>query len=177
MDGIAGSPAAEDPAIKHFGSDHVKRTCILLIGVLLAAVTVSSVAAAQRGAPTAGAADFFTVQLHKTKLGKVLSTAAGFTLYEFTKDSSKKSACAKISGCLEAWPADQVSGKPNAGPGLKASLLSTIKLPSGGEQVTYAGHPLYIYAGDSGPGQTSYVGAKQFGGTWYALNAKGHAVK
>jgi predicted lipoprotein with Yx(FWY)xxD motif len=155
----------------------VKRTCMLMIGVLLAAVTASSVAAARSAAPTAHSADFFTVQLRKTQLGKILSTASGYTLYEFTKDSSKKSACAKISGCLQAWPADEVSGKPDAGPGLKASLLSTIKLPKGGEQVTYAGHPLYIYAGDSGPGQTAYVGAKQFGGSWYALNAAGHAVK
>ena len=155
----------------------MKRTCIVLIGVLLAAATASSVSAAQRGAPAASTAVFFTVQLRKTNLGKVLSTASGFTLYEFTKDRPKKSACAKISGCLEAWPADQVSGKPSAGPGLHASLLSTTKLPGGGSQVTYAGHPLYVYAGDSGPGQTSYVGAKQFGGSWYALSATGHVVK
>jgi predicted lipoprotein with Yx(FWY)xxD motif len=157
----------------------VKRTSIVLIGVLLAAVTASSVAVAQRGAstPAASTATFFTVQLRQTHLGKILSTASGFTLYEFTKDKPKKSTCAKLSGCLEAWPADQVSGKPTAGPGLHASLLSTIKLPGGGAQVTYAGHPLYIYAGDSGPGQTSYVGAKQFGGSWYALSATGHVVK
>jgi predicted lipoprotein with Yx(FWY)xxD motif len=48
---------------------------------------------------------------------------------------------------------------------------------TGGKQVTYAGHPLYTYSGDSGPGQTSYVGAKSFGGTWYAINASGGTVK
>jgi hypothetical protein len=42
---------------------------------------------------------------------------------------------------------------------------------------TYAGHPLYTYSADSGPGKTSYVGAKQFGGTWYAINASGGTVK
>jgi hypothetical protein len=68
-----------------------------------------------------------------------------------------------------------VAGKPSAGPGVKASLLSSIALPGGVDQVTYAGHPLYIYA--AAPTLTSYVGAKQFGGKWYAINAKGHAVK
>jgi hypothetical protein len=42
---------------------------------------------------------------------------------------------------------------------------------------SYAGHPLYTYSGDSGPGETSYVGAKQFGGTWYAINASGNTVR
>jgi hypothetical protein len=57
------------------------------------------------------------------------------------------------------------------------SLLATTKLTGGEEQVTYAGRPLYLYRGDSGPAETSYVGVKEFGGTWYALNAKGKAVK
>jgi hypothetical protein len=43
--------------------------------------------------------------------------------------------------------------------------------------VTYAGHPLYLYAGDSGAAETSYVGVKQFGGSWYAINGSGHAVE
>ncbi|MFI4993711.1 MAG: hypothetical protein ACHQCH_08880 [Solirubrobacterales bacterium] len=54
--------------------------------------------------------------------------------------------------------------------------MSSIR-SAGGKQVTYAGHPLYTYSGDSGPGETSYVGEKQFGGTWYAINASGHTVK
>jgi hypothetical protein len=44
-------------------------------------------------------------------------------------------------------------------------------------QLTYARHPLYIYSGDTGPGQTDYIGAKQFGGHWYAINARGRPVK
>ena len=62
---------------------------------------------------------------------------------------------------------------PTGGSGVKASLLST----TSGRQVTYAGHPLYTYTGDSGPGKTSYVGVKAFGGTWYAINASGGTVK
>jgi predicted lipoprotein with Yx(FWY)xxD motif len=165
----------------------MKRTCISLAGILAcaaSAATVATVASAQgslaspqRSLPTAHTSRFTTIELRHTSLGKILVTASGFTLYEFTKDHANKSSCATISGCPEAWPALQTNSKPTAGSGLKASLLSTIKLSSGGKQVTYAGHPLYIYSGDSGPGETSYVGAKQFGGTWYAIDASGGTVK
>jgi predicted lipoprotein with Yx(FWY)xxD motif len=137
-------------------------------------VTISS---AQSGPPSAHASRIATVELHHTSLGKILTTASGFTLYEFTKDQRNKSSCAKISGCLGVWPALQTASKPTAGPGVKASLLSTIGLPKGGKQVTYAGHPLYIYSGDSGPGETSYVGETAFGGRWYAVNASSATVK
>ncbi len=73
--------------------------------------------------------------------------------------------------------ADESGQGPWPEPGIKRGLIGTIKLASGVKQVTYAGHPLYTYIGDSGPGDTSYVGFSQFGGTWFALNAAGHAVK
>ncbi len=69
------------------------------------------------------------------------------------------------------------TGKAVGGPGIKSSLLGTTTLKHGVKQVTYAGHPLYTYTGDSGPGQTSYVNVKQFGGRWPALNAAGNEVK
>jgi len=153
----------------------VKRTCILLVGVLLAVASGSALASTGSGTPTARPALFHTVELRKTKLGKVLATASGSILYEFTRDHLKQDACAKISGCAEIWVALQAQGKPTVGAGLRASLLSTISLSGGGRQVTFAGHPLYIYA--AAPTLTSYVGAKQFGGNWYAINAKGSAVK
>jgi hypothetical protein len=68
------------------------------------------------------------------------------------------------------------AGTPTLGPGVKRTLVGTIKV-GGVRQLTYAGHPLYTYIGDSGPGDTSYVGQSQFGGRWFALNAAGHVVK
>jgi predicted lipoprotein with Yx(FWY)xxD motif len=150
----------------------VKRICILLLGVLLVVMSMSALAGAQ---PSARSTLFHTVELRKTKLGKILVNPAGSILYEFTKDHPKKDVCVSISGCSTTWVAMPVEGKPSAGPGVKASLLSSIALPEGINQVTYAGHPLYIYA--AAPTLTSYVGAKQFGGKWYAINAKGHTVK
>jgi predicted lipoprotein with Yx(FWY)xxD motif len=153
----------------------VKRICILLFSVLLAVMATSVIASADSSVPSPQSTLFHTVELRKTKLGKILVNSAGSILYEFTKDGKKKDTCVKISGCSGIWVALPVQGKPSAGPGVKASLLSSIALPGGVDQVTYAGHPLYIYA--TAPTLTSYVGAKQFGGKWYAINAKGHAVK
>jgi len=114
---------------------------------------------------------------YHTSIGTILTSSSGLTLYEFTRDQADANSCVKVSGCSRYWPALESSGTPTAGAGVKASLLSTIRLPGGSRQVTYAGHPLYLYSGDSSPADTSYVGAQQFGGKWYALNASGHFVK
>ena len=150
----------------------MKRISTLLVVSLLAAASLSTLAGAR---PAAHSSLFHTVEVRKTKVGKILVNAAGTILYEFTKDHPKKNTCVKISGCSAIWAALPVQGKPSAGPGVKASLLSTITVPGVGTQVTYAGHPLYIYV--AAPTSTSYVGVSQFGGNWYAVNGKGQAVK
>lgn len=149
----------------------MKRVLITLVAV--AALAPAAAAAATHSARAAGAA---TVQLRTTRLGKILVNSRGFTLYMFTADSSRHDRCVSIRGCTGVWPV-LGSRRPTAGSGVKASLLGTIRLPGGVSQVTYAGHPLYTYVADSGPGQTSYVGIKQFGGFWYGVNAAGGTVK
>jgi predicted lipoprotein with Yx(FWY)xxD motif len=155
----------------------MKRMPALAAIVLALAACACAAAGAAQHPPRARASAVATVELRHTSLGKILTTASGFTLYEFTRDARNRSSCAKLSGCPESWPALQTATKPTAGPGVKASLLSSIPLHSGGKQVTYAGHPLYIYSGDSGPGETSYVGVSAFGGHWYALSASGGTVR
>jgi predicted lipoprotein with Yx(FWY)xxD motif len=150
---------------------------IYLTGLLAIAASAFVIASAQAGVPNAHAARVVEVELHHTSLGEILTTSSGFTLYEFTRDRAGSDSCAKVSGCLRVWPALQSSGKPKAGSGVRASLLSTIKLSAGVSQVTYAGHPLYLYSSDTKPGETSYVGVSEFGGWWYALNAAGGAVR
>jgi predicted lipoprotein with Yx(FWY)xxD motif len=118
-----------------------------------------------------------TVKVGNTSLGKILERKSGFTLYEFTRDRRNKDTCVSVRGCAATWPPLTTGGKPMAGPGVKSSLLGTITLAHGVKQVTYAGHPLYTYSGDSGPGQVDYVSTPEFGGTWNAANAAGHMVK
>lgn len=156
----------------------MQRTQVFLVGVLLSAASVSAAAGAHSALPTAAAAGRAAkVGLRHTSLGTILVSSSGRTLYEFTRDRPRTNTCVKIAECSGSWPALKTAGKPIAGPGVRASLLSTIKLPGGATQVTYAGHALYLYTGDSGPGQTSYVGEKAFGGRWYAIDAAGRAVR
>jgi predicted lipoprotein with Yx(FWY)xxD motif len=51
------------------------------------------------------------------------------------------------------WPAITTVGKPVAGPGVNARLLGSVVRAHVGRQVTYAGHPLYLF--DQAPGQVS----------------------
>lgn len=150
---------------------------MLLIGAVVAAVGCAAVANAGARTPVAHSAQTATVELRETSLGPILVNSSGFTLYMFTKDRKLQDNCVTISGCPGVWPPLEVTGTPTAGPGLNAAKLSTIVLPGGATQVTYYGHPLYMYSHDKGPGETGYVGATEFGGKWFALTAKGKKVK
>ena len=48
--------------------------------------------------------------------------------------------------------------------------------PDGATQVTYDGHPLYRYAGDSKAGDTNGQGINEFGALWYVLSATGNEI-
>jgi predicted lipoprotein with Yx(FWY)xxD motif len=115
--------------------------------------------------------------LHKTKDGTILVNRHGYTVYAFSKDKPNRDNCVKISGCLMAWPPVTTSGNPIAGPGVKKSLLGTIKLKHGVEQVTYNGYPLYTYFADTRPAETNFINLFQFSGYWPALNAAGKTIK
>jgi len=127
-------------------------------------------------ATRAHAASSAKLQLRHTALGSILVNRGGHTVFVFTRDSRNHDRCAQVAGCNGIWPMVTSSGTPTLGPGVKRSLVGTIMV-AGARQVTYAGHPLYTYIGDSGRGDTSYVGQSQFGGKWFALNAAGQIVK
>jgi predicted lipoprotein with Yx(FWY)xxD motif len=98
--------------------------------------------------------------------------SSGRTLYLFKADSTMKSACS--GACATAWPPLLTSGKPTAGTGLTATELGTITRSGGSKQVTYNGHPLYLFIKDKKPGQTTGQGATAFGAAWFALTASGN---
>ena len=114
-----------------------------------------------------------TVTAASTKLGTILVDGSGRTLYLFEKDQPNQSACS--GACAAAWPVDQSSGTPKAGSGVKASMLGTISRGDGTTQVAYNGHPLYYYAGDSGPGQLNGQGVDAFGAKWFVVTPAGGA--
>jgi predicted lipoprotein with Yx(FWY)xxD motif len=149
----------------------------LLVAALFAA-SLTAIAAVPAGASApARTAAAQKLQLRHTSLGNILVDASGFTLYHFSKDTGTQNTCMSNRECAATWPALTSSGRPTAGPGVKASLISTIALPGGKRQVTYAGHPLYVYAPAGERGETGYIGVRQFGGTWFGLSASGGNVK
>jgi predicted lipoprotein with Yx(FWY)xxD motif len=146
-----------------------------LLPVAVIAAIGAGAAMAATSAITSGAAAVKTVD--SAKFGTMLVGANGRTLYRYTVDSKGVNRCTAVAACNKYWPALLVkaSVKPTAGPGVKASLLGTIKAKAAGmRQVTYAGFPLYTFAGDSKAGQ---VNGEGFEKTWYVVNAKGALVK
>jgi predicted lipoprotein with Yx(FWY)xxD motif len=113
------------------------------------------------------------ITLHKTKVGKVLATSSGMTLYLFKADHSKKSAC--YGKCATFWPPLMKKGKISAGKGVKAKLLGTTKRKNGKLQVTYKGHPLYRFKLDKSSGAISGQGQNFFGGLWWVVSSSGAA--
>jgi predicted lipoprotein with Yx(FWY)xxD motif len=111
-----------------------------------------------------------TALLRTTKIHgvSVLTNSGGYTLYWFAPDTPTKSTC--YGTCAVYWP--PVIGTPVAGSGVTGKL-GTIKRSGGATEVTYDGHPLYTYIGDSAPGQATGNDINLNGGYWYEMTASG----
>jgi predicted lipoprotein with Yx(FWY)xxD motif len=125
-------------------------------------------------APSSTSASSGTVDLAKRSLGPILIDSQGRTLYLWQADTGAKSTC--TGACASAWPPLLTTGTPTAGSGVSSSLLGTTKRANGSEQVTYSGHPLYRFAGDTGSRQTNGQGSTGFGALWYVLSPRGNPL-
>jgi predicted lipoprotein with Yx(FWY)xxD motif len=110
-----------------------------------------------------------------SSLGTFLVDSKGRTLYLWDADHGSKSTCS--GACAQAWPPLTTTGTPKASGAVKASLLGTTKRADGSSEVTYAGHPLYYFAGDTQPGQTTGQGSNGFGAPWWVVTPAGQAIQ
>jgi predicted lipoprotein with Yx(FWY)xxD motif len=126
-------------------------------GLALVALVLLGIAVAGAGAPATGTG------LKTTTIGgtTVLANAKGFTLYSFAPDTPAASKC--YGSCAQYWP--PVTGPAAAGPGLPGRV-GTIQRTDGPAQLTYNGHPLYTYIGDTAPGQARGNNLNLYGGLW-----------
>jgi predicted lipoprotein with Yx(FWY)xxD motif len=124
------------------------------------------------GGGSSSSASAVTLKATTSPLGTILVDQDGKTLYLFEADSTNKSNCS--GGCLSLWPPVMANGKATAGSGVTAGMIGTA---TGSSQVTYAGHPLYWFSGDTKAGDTNGEGLNDFGGEWYAISPAGSAVK
>jgi predicted lipoprotein with Yx(FWY)xxD motif len=133
-----------------------------------AAVTKES--AATEAAPSAIARGPL-VKLRDSQLGPVLFSGSDRAVYTFTREGdSGRNRCR--GECAVAWPPFFARGRPRAGRGVKPALLGTVRRGSR-RQVTYRGQRLYFYEHD--PRRKVLCNdIVEFGGTWFAVTAKGH---
>jgi predicted lipoprotein with Yx(FWY)xxD motif len=155
------------------------RRIMVVIGIAVVAFAVAACGGSSSGGYGGGSTASSSsgkgsVALASTKLGKVLVDGSGRTLYLFEADKGAMSKC--DGACASAWPPLTTSGKPTAGAGVVAAKLGTARRADGTTGVTYDGHPLYTYAGDGAPGQTTGEGLTDYGAPWYALSAAGKTV-
>jgi predicted lipoprotein with Yx(FWY)xxD motif len=114
------------------------------------------------------------VAVATSPLGQLLVDSAGRTLYLFEADTNGSSTC--DGPCAQAWPPLLTTGAPTAGTGANAANLGTTTRKDGTTEVTFGGHPLYYYAGDTKAGDTTGQGLNQFGAKWYVLAPSGDKI-
>ncbi len=94
--------------------------------------------------------------------GPFLVGPDGKTLYVFSKDTATSSACE--GQCAQTWPPVTLpAGASLPSVAAATGTFATITRSDGSMQLTYKGHPLYTYSGDSNPGDTNGDGV---GGLW-----------
>lgn len=133
----------------------------------------SPAAAPATAAGSASASGGGTMITTKTgSAGAFLTDGSGRSVYLFVKDTGDKSTC--DGACAAAWP--PVTGQPSASGGVNASELGTITRSDGTKQVTYDSHPLYYFAGDTGPGMVKGQGIDGFGAKWWLVAPTGSSI-
>jgi predicted lipoprotein with Yx(FWY)xxD motif len=150
----------------------ITRAAAATAGALaVAALVLLGVAVAGAGTPAPAAASTSTgasagAGLKTTTIGgtTILTNAKGFTLYSFAPDTPTVSKC--YGSCAAYWP--PVTGTASASTGLPGTV-GTITRTGGARQLTYNGHPLYTYIGDSAPGQANGNNLNLNGGLWHEV--------
>ena len=157
------------------------------LGIPLAAVlataacgsAAASPSAPASSAPAAGSSASASttgtvITTHAGSAGTFLTDGSGRAVYLWAKDGMNMSACS--GACAAAWPPVPATGTLTATGGAKASDLGTITRSDGTKQVTYDGHPLYYFVGDSAAGQTNGQGSDNFGAKWWLVAPSGAKI-
>ncbi|MEU6890641.1 SCO0930 family lipoprotein [Streptomyces sp. NPDC046557] len=106
------------------------------------------------------------------KLGKILVDGQGRTLYRFNKDSAWPMKFGCLDACLDTWkPAAPVDKTKVSG--IAAKLVGSVKRPDGSQQLTIDCWPVYLFTGDTQPGQTNGHNKQ---GLWFAVDDAGKKI-
>ncbi len=127
-------------------------------------------------------------------LGNYVTDSSGRTLYIFTKDTSGVSNC--TGSCAQTWlpftgqamspsapsaagtssaeTTPSASGTTAAQMNIDPTMLAMITRSDGTSQVTFNGHPLYYYSGDTNPGDAKGQG---IAGNWFVIDPTGNPIQ
>jgi predicted lipoprotein with Yx(FWY)xxD motif len=130
-----------------------------LSAAALSAIAALATASAAIAATAHTSAASTVISTRHTSLGTILVNGAGMTVYLDAGDKPPKFAC--TGGCLGAWPPVKAVGKLTATGAAKGADLGSVK-DGNYKIVTYNGHPLYTFSGDSKPGQVTGEGSNGF---------------
>jgi predicted lipoprotein with Yx(FWY)xxD motif len=171
-----------------------RRLCIVM-AVVVSVLAVPFAGTAASAATTSGAT---VISVESSAFGKILVVGSGqyqgYSVYLLTSDNPPTFgctttvqqlppgpiACTGPEGGQSEWPAVTTTGSPVAGSGVKQSLLGMVSRSDlGTNQVTYAGHPLYLF--DMSAGQITGEGWDEPGlppwhGVWYLVSPAGTAA-
>jgi predicted lipoprotein with Yx(FWY)xxD motif len=155
------------------------KLAIPLASALLATACGSAAASSPSSAPAAGSSAGASttgtvISTQAGSAGAFLTAGSGRAVYLWAADGMNMSACS--GACAAAWPPVPATGTLTATGGAKASDLGTITRSDGTKQVTYDGHPLYYFVGDSAAGQTNGQGSDNFGAKWWLVASSGAKI-
>ena len=167
---------------------------LLAVPAAALALTTPATASVSRTAAAKGT----EIVVRETAFGPALAVGSGpfknFTLYYISSDHPGSYGCTTGATMTPVgpitctgpsndrnaeWPAITTSGRPVAGPGVRRGLLGRVFRKGVGEQVTYAGHPLYLF--DQQPGAVTGEGWFEPGlppwhGIWWLMSAGSRPV-
>jgi predicted lipoprotein with Yx(FWY)xxD motif len=198
VSGGSAAPAETAPATTTRRTLSVRRTMRLGAALLTSGVLAGATALAGAGPASAATPTGTEITVAHTVFGTALVVGsgpfAGFSLYMITSDHGHQFGCTAttvqtIAGpflCTgpstdknAEWPAITTKGAPVAGPGVNPALLGSVGRLHVGRQVTYAGHPLYLF--DQFPGAVSgeswdEPGLPPWHGIWTLVAPSGKAA-
>lgn len=164
---------------RHLAGAAALATCGVLLGSCTSTIDASSFTVT----PTTARGVMLSTE--RSPAGRILATPSGRTLYDFTPDTPTSSACTR-GLCVRLWPPLLTTGTTgttgatgaggSVGRGLRRALVGTVRRPGGQLQLTYAGHPLYTWIGDTTPGMITGQALLNVGGYWYVLAATGRQI-
>ena len=105
--------------------------------------------------------------------GEILVDGDGMTLYNFDSDTQGESESTCYDGCAADWPPLTVTGEPRASDVVTAEL-TTFERDDGETQVAADGWPLYSFAADGEPGDTTGQGVND---VWWVLAPDGSLIR